>query len=377
MRAPTRYLAVAAWLVAGSFGAAARAQQPPLPAAPVPVPPAGQALPPVILGQPLPPAATAPPPGLPPAFAPAVPPPLAPAPVPPAPGPAPPPDPGRDGWADIGLPSKPPGLFFDLEVDVLKPSVKNKLSATVMFPDGFTDTVHVPQESLGWTAAPTFEFGYRLPDSCGDLVFGYRFLVSEGRGNAETPFGNAAVKSRLDINEFNLDYATATYSPLPRYDLKFRIGVRLATVYLDSQASEAVAFERASSYFVGAGPSARVDFERRFQELPELGIFLRADGAVLIGQVRQKFSQSFGPAEEESAFLEAQKTQTAGLLRLQAGLIYHPFGIGNDRLRIAGGYQFERWWGVGKINGTVAPDNISSDAEVTAQGIFLRAEYDF
>jgi hypothetical protein len=291
--------------------------------------------------------------------------------APPPPGPAVVPDAGRDGWANVGLPAKPEGLFFDVEVDILKPSVKNQLSATATFPDGTTTLVSVPQSNLDWTAGPHFEVGYHLADGLGDLLLGYRFLVSEGREDKEAAFGPASIKSRLDINEFNLDYATATYSPLPRYDLKFRLGLRLADVYLDSQAVGALETQQASNYYVGAGPAATIDFERRFRELPDLGLYARLDGAVLTGQARQKYRDSLsdGMGGTSDAFFEQQKTQTSEVLTLQAGFIYHPFGIGNDRLRFTGGYQYEHWWGIGKINGT--------DAEISAQGIFLRGEYDF
>jgi hypothetical protein len=371
MNAGTRYMLVAAWLVAGWD--AGLAQQTPLPASPVPLsPPGNQPLAPPVLGQPLPaPGATALPPV----------PPVYPAPIPAVavPEPAPLVDSGRDGWANLGLVSKPAGLFLNTELEFVWPSVKNQLSATVTFPNGTSDTLHVPQTSLDFTVSPQFEFGYHLPDSLGDLLFGYQFLVTEGRGDGEVGFGAASVRSRLDINQVDLDYATATYSPLPLYALKFRIGARLAAIYLDSEASNALNSQEASNYFLGAGPSATIDFERRFKELPELGLYLRLDGAVLTGQVRQQFREDLGigtPGQED-AFFEFQKTQTTGQLTLQFGFIYHPLGVSNDRLRITGGYEFEQWWGVGKLNGTTAPANVSSDANITAQGIFLRGEYDF
>jgi hypothetical protein len=400
MRAGMRYLLVAAWLVAGS-SSLVLAQQPPLPAAPQPVippggqpaiPPGGQPLMPPVLGQPVPaigPAvpAPAPPPSssLPPvpavpAPASSLPPVIAPPPViVPAPGPSPFVDPGRDGWANVGVGSKPAGLFLNTDLEILWPSIKNHLSATVTFPNGTTDTLHVPQANLDVTAQPGFEVGYHLPDSLGDLVFGYRFLVTDGHKDLTASFGDSAVRSRLDINQFNLDYATATYSPLPRYDLKFSIGARLTSIYFDSQASNQFNYQQASNYFVGAGPSAGIDFERRFKDLPELGLFLHADGAVLDGQVRQKFRENLAintPGEQD-AYFEAQKTQVSEVLTLQAGFIYHPFGVTNDHLRITGGYQFQQWWGVGKINGSVAPANVSSSADITAQGVFLRGEFDF
>src|SRR5262249_11712754 len=155
------------------------------------------------------------------------------------------------------------------------------------------------------------------------FIFDYRFLVTEGRGTGVTSFGSANVKSRLDINEFNLDYATAVYSPLPRYDLRFRIGARAAGVFLDSQAANGFDSQQASSYFVGSGPDAAIDFERHFQELPVLSLFARLDGAVLIGQVRQKFRETLngGTPFEESAFFDPQKTQTSEVLTLQVGFL--------------------------------------------------------
>jgi hypothetical protein len=249
-----------------------------------------------------------------------------------------------------------------------------------VFPSGATQTFHVPQASLDFTVSPEFVVGYHLPDSLGDLQLGYRFLVTEGKTNELADFGPASIKSRLDINQVDLDYATATYSPLPRYELKFRLGARLAVIYLDSSASDTFNFQEQSNYFVGAGPMAGIDFERRFMELPDLGLFVRLDGAVLTGQIRQKYRDNIdvGTPLEQDAFLSEQKTQTAEVLTLQVGFAYrNPFGLGGDRLRIVGGYQFENWWGVGKINGSVAPTNISSDASITAQGIFLRGEYDF
>jgi hypothetical protein len=373
MSTGVRCLLVVACFAAATFGAAARAQPPAPPPAPVPVqppgsalPPPGSTIPPPVLGQPVPqsaaPGATLPPvPPLP--MAPVVAPPPA-----PVPAPAVVPDAGRDGWANIGLPSKPEGLFVDVEFDILKPSVKNQLSAPAAFPNGTMTPVSVPQSSIDWTAAPRFELGYHLPDGLGDLLVGYNFLVSDGRDNQDALFGPASIKSRLDINQFDLDYATATYSPLPRYDLKFRLGARLAAVYLDSTATGPFEIQQASNYYVGAGPAATLDFERRFKEVPDLGLYLRLDGTALTGQARQKYRADV-LASDMDAYFEQQKTQTAEVLTIQAGFIYHPFGIGNDRLRFSGGYEYQHWWGIGKINGT--------DAEISAQGIFLRGEYDF
>src|SRR3954451_11451657 len=113
MSAQARYVLVVALLAAPSAPARRWAHPPPLPPAPVPVVPGVPEPPaPAILGRPLPaqplPPATfsqpAPPPGL-----------LV---VPPAP-PVPPADPGRDGWANVGVPSHDPGWFLPGELQLL------------------------------------------------------------------------------------------------------------------------------------------------------------------------------------------------------------------------------------------------------------------
>lgn len=371
MKAGTPRLLVLAWLAAIGIGLRLPQASAQLPSAPVPVAPPGAA--PVILGRPLPATYPAQPAGpiVPPVF-PGAPTPAVPlAPPPPAPGPAPLADPGRDGFANVGLPSKPEGLFFDVELAVLGPAVRNQLTGTVAFPDGSTDTLHVPRANLSWTIAPRFDVGYRLAYSLGEFSAGYRFLVTDGRGDQSTSFGDASVKSRLDVNQIDLDYRTATYSPLPRYDLKYTLGVRIASIYIDSQASNSLVFQQASSYFSGAGPHAAIDFERHFKELPELGLFVRVDGAVMVGMVKQKFRETLNgdTINTTDGFFSQQRTQTSPTLTLQTGFTYHPLGIAPDRFRITGGYEFERWWGIGKIS--------DSRADVTAQGVFLRAEWDY
>ena len=68
--------------------------------------------------------------------------------------------------------------------------------------------------SLDWTVAPRFELGYRFPDSFGDFSASYRFLTSEGRGTAINAFGAFDVRSRLDLNQLDLDYGSARFFAL-------------------------------------------------------------------------------------------------------------------------------------------------------------------
>jgi hypothetical protein len=292
-------------------------------------------------------------------------------PVPPAPGLAQPADPGRDGWADLGCPSRPPGFFANLELELLGPSIKQRLRGNVTFPDGTTDTVHVPQADLNWTVAPRFELGYLLPDSAGAFIFAYRFLVTDGGTNLSSDLGDFFVKSRLSFNQFDIDYASAPYSPLARYTLQWRIGARILSSYFDSRISNDFFEERATNYFYGAGPHATLDFERRFKELPELGIFTRLDGAVAVGQLTQRFNEAFVDqfGNVVSAGSSFRRTQAVPMFLFQAGLSYRPLGPAADYFRLTVGYQYEHWWEIGNLG--------DSRGELTTQGVFFRGEIDF
>jgi hypothetical protein len=348
-----RWLIVALSTVA--FVAPAAAAQPPpaLPPAPVPAvappPPVGP-IPPT-LGQPIP-----------------APPPYAPPPSPPPPtGPFAPADPGRDGWLDGSLPER---LFFNAELQFLAPAIKNRLVGTVVFPNGDTSTLNVPAADLDFTVSPVLEVGYRLPDSAGEFIFRYRFLVDEGTGTAisTTDGEQFAIRSRLDLNQFDFDYAAARYSPYPFLDLKWRIGARLATVFFDTRIQNDFQEQQSSNYFVGAGPHAAVEIERHFPVVPGLSAFVGLDGAVVIGQVKQRFHQTFFLADGDfRGDLQQQKTQSVPVLTVRAGVAYTPPRL--EYLHFSTGYQFERWWNLGKFNG--------SSGELTDQGVFLRAEIDY
>jgi Legionella pneumophila major outer membrane protein precursor len=324
----------------------------------------------VALAQPLPPA---PIPALPPAASDARVPTLgAPVPAPYVASPAPSPfsvraDPGPNGWVDA--PSSEEGFFFNTELDFVKPAVKNRLNGVVRFPDGSTNSVQVPQTSLDWTVAPRFELGYRFPDSFGDFSASYRFLISEGRGTAINAFGAFDVRSRLDINQFDLDYSSASFSPGPFWDLKWRVGARLADVFFDSRVSAGVFDQQAGNNFIGAGPHFAFDAERRIGLLPGFAAFGSIDGAVLVGQIHQRFHD--GGVQNDGTPFNAddtqQRTQSVPVLTLKAGFSYTPPRL--EFVHFTTGYEFERWWDLARLG--------ASKGEVTDQGLFLRAEFDY
>jgi hypothetical protein len=342
-------------LVVAAAASAAQGQTappPPTPAGPGPggnVAPAGP--PPVGLGSPLP-APALPPPS--PVFVPAAPPAL--------------PPPGG-----ILLPEGCPAgdvPFFTVELTVLAPTVKNELMGTIVHPDGTVDSIHPPRADLSWTVSPRFEIGYRLPDQQGEFSLSYRFVASDGTGDTVINGVDFATRSRLNVNLFDLDYATAPYRDvLPHLDAQLRVGARLGSFFYDSRIQNDGLEVSASNNFLGAGPHFGADVDRRIVLVPGLGLFARADAAVLVGQIKQNFSETFTAPDGTTASAGAtlRHTQAVPALTLQAGVSYTPPWM--EYMRFTAGYQFERYWDLGQASG--------SNLELTTQGVFLRGQFDF
>ncbi len=267
-------------------------------------------------------------------------------------------------------PSGPPGWFAAVEVGLVSAHVKNRLTASVPFPGNRADTVAVPGADLDWTLAPRFEAGYRLPEGLGEFLFSYRFLTTQGHGVVSDfdVFGEGAVKSRLDVNVLDLDYASREWAPAPHWDMKWRVGVRLANTFYDSRGQGLFVGQRVSDRFFGAGPHVGLDLGRNFA-IPGLSLFLRTEGALPIGQVRQGFEETFnlGDGTLYGSARTIRHTHALPTLNVQIGLGWTPPGWNGTRFSF--GYQYEYWWLLG---GTEA-----SHAELSDQGLFLRGEFNF
>jgi Legionella pneumophila major outer membrane protein precursor len=353
MNRPVRGLPLLAAALAAFLAAPAAAQS--LPAAPVPVF--------------TPPAVT---PG------PVAPPPITPPPMSPLPSsidapPMPPyhdPLPNHDALFDT--PAAAPGLFGALEADIVKPHLSSHLSGPAFFGDGSFDTVQLPTARLDWTVAPRFELGYRMADGCGEFVISYRFLDAEGRADVPNfdPFADNAdglLKTRLSMNVFDFDYGTPEIPLGSNFDLKARVGVRLADVYFDSTGFGDVTWQRASNQFVGAGPHAALDGWYRFRQLG-FGVFARVEGAVPVGEVHQRFEELFvfNDGSAFASFGSQRGTRWVPTINAQLGVGWAPPGT---RLRFSAGYEYEQWWYVGHVGG--------SRAQLFDQGAFLRGEISF
>ncbi len=364
MRCQTSRLLLVTALAWAVTAAAGQGQPPKLPPAPVPVSPG----PPVIAG-------------------PVIPPPLPPPPGPPLP--APPPGPGlledRNGLLMPSDPlldrpcSPPPGWFAAVDVALVKPHVKNRLVEPLAFPDVLSGRLHVPQAELDWTGTPRLELGYRFPQGFGEVLLAYRSVVSEGGAELIDSTGGAGfLKSRLDMNVIDLDYGSWEYALGPFWDMRWKAGVRVATVFFDSRAtvdlfpghSGIVAGARASNFFVGAGPHAGLQL---FRKLGATGLSLYAglEGAVVIGSINQSFEETLTfdalGGRGIGAAANQDQVQAVPVLGLEAGLRWAPRN--SEHVRFTLGYQFEAWWYVGDVG--------DSRAEVTDQGFFFRSEFNF
>jgi hypothetical protein len=286
-------------------------------------------------------------------------------------------DPGRDGWGPYGLPSEGPAWFFDVDLQVVKPVLKNRTQNDTALPDG--TFLQLPTADQNWTVSPLFEVGYRLPNSLGLFALSYRFLASDGRSTLtrfETPFD---FRSRLDFNVIDFDYGTTPYTFAPRWDWQWRLGFRYANAFFDTRIRNDLLSQQTTNYFTGGGPHTRLDLYRHLAFVPGLALFGRLDGAAVLGRVSQKFRNSVTNPDgtQTPEFFEQNSTQLVPILQVQAGLSYTPPGWQN--LHFSTGYQFEKWWYVGQLaeTSTSGAGISASRGEFYTQGVFLRGQIDF
>jgi hypothetical protein len=292
--------------------------------------------------------------------------------------------------------SPQPGWLFDVDVGVIASSVLERLGQTdppgqitVAVPGTghANDVVTVPMARLDWTVSPRFELGKRLPDAFGELDVAYRFALAEGSGSTagwETdPATTAALKSHLNLQLVDLDYGSHETSLGPDWGMKWRVGLRYADVFFDSQADEPLSqatsgiFEHGiSDNFWGIGPHATLEL-RKQRNCWGLGFVGRLDLALLFGEVEQRFAETSttsgpnGPLSGETHFTNGQQVPIlSGFL----GFDWQPPSHPNWDILL--GYNAEYWWNVGRLSD---PDfyNGQSAGEVGLHGPVLRLEHNY
>jgi hypothetical protein len=171
------------------------------------------------------------------------------------------------------------------------------------------------------------------------------------------------------MNIIDLDYVSREITLGQICELRWRAGVRLASIYFDSQAEGFFIEQQASNNFFGAGPHVGLDLWRKLGNT-QLALFGRFDSSVPIGQIHQSFSETFITQDGNivGAATDVHETQAVPTLGIQFGLAWTPVWRGCGS-RYTFGYEFEEWWSAGEAG--------NSHANITTQGIFFRGEFNF
>jgi hypothetical protein len=249
------------------------------------------------------------------------------------------------------------------------PQLSYHLTSSVTV-NGAPVSVDLPAAGLDWTGSPRFELGYRFPDSIGAVVGSFYNVTSQGTDSI-APFdagGGAFLQSRLNMNVLDVDYVGANLCFAPLWDLQWRLGIRTAFIYADSQATGTFFSESSSDHFVGAGPHFGVEIIRALPKLPGFAVFGKLEGAVVIGQTSEHFQVTEHPPGDSSSFGDSRVTsgRSVPLLAFRTGISYSPPNYA-PWIRFAFGYEVEEWWGMGNIAG--------NHVDLNVQGLFFRGEF--
>lgn len=263
------------------------------------------------------------------------------------------------------------GLFFvGLGFEGVKPTASANLSGQVMRRDGTTVEIQSPGQSFNWNVAPTFLVGLRIPNNNGQFTLDYTFLNSSSTGINYGIDGQNNLKTRLSLNVMHLDYTSGALElDIPGLTLKGIFGGRLDSIYYDTTLTKTLVQEKISNYYLGVGPEGGLEIAYTFRELPSLSLYARATGSVIVGQIKQSFSEQSNLTGYEylNGTNQIKRTESVPIVNSEAGLYYEPSFI--QGLKFTLGYQFEQYWWLGKIS----PNKL----DLNLQGAFLRAQFEF
>jgi hypothetical protein len=275
-----------------------------------------------------------------------------------------------------------PGWFANAEVGIVAPAVKDRPLGMVVA-NGMLDTVQLPIADLDYTIAPRLEFGYRLPSGFGAFALAYRFMVSEGVGTTVGNDAPAYLKSRLDLNQLDVDYLSSEFSLLPCCEMRWRVGIRLVHVYFDSHvvepfdpaaAGSGVFEQRMSNLFRGIGPHAGLELGYQIKGTG-LSVIGKLDATTILGRLQQDFFERSTILDPTTGNLLSGEThnyvsQDVPMVNVQMGLGWNPSPSACVRLFL--GYEYETWWNVGR-NSSVP----NSRGDLIDHGVVLRGEINF
>jgi hypothetical protein len=287
--------------------------------------------------------------------------------MPPPPPPYPPSPPPLDRPHDVE-----PGWFANLEINIVGAHITNNLAGPVSTGGPIPDIVALPIAELDWTGSPRFEIGYRFCDGWGSFIFSYRFLVTEATATIvgfDLDGSDGFLKNRLAMNMIDFAYGSPEYHLGAQTDLQWRLGVRIANAFFDSDASGAFIEQHVSDLFWGAGPLGGIDLQHRFGHTG-LGIFGRLNAGVAFGRITQSYNETLVAPDGtiSGGATNFSGDQAVPMMDFQVGMSWTPIWRYHTT-RLLLGYTWERWWSVGSIAG--------STADITNQGLFFRGEFTF
>jgi len=262
------------------------------------------------------------------------------------------------------------GFYGLFEISVLFPNISGTLRGPVTVTGMPATTVSLGSAGLESIGSPRLEVGYRFGDNMGAAAVAYRSIVSKGGENASSfsEFGNPFLSSLININVVDIDYVSPASNVAPFWNFSWRAGIRTAGVYYQNQLIGALGQQEATSNFLGAGPHAELELGRALDAVPGLAALAKLDGAVLVGNTSQSFSETLQSNPAVGGASVSNHTEAVPTLTFDIGLSYTPPGNFNWA-RFGFGYQFEYWWDIGKSG--------SSSGNLLINGIYFRGEFNF
>jgi hypothetical protein len=278
-----------------------------------------------------------------------------------------------------------PGWFGGAEAQILKAHVLNHLSSSFQNPsppaNGISTNVSLPSAPLDWTGAYRIFAGYRLPSGFGEFSASYRNLGTTGSSGLQGPNGPGALRSRLAFEVIDFDYSSRELSAGPNWDMKWTFGIRVLTLFFDSRftqsfaqaaAGDAITVARVFNNYSAVGPHAALEMARHLGDSGWM-LYFKGDFSTDFATIHQGFSTVSSTFGANGQALASQSTQFGHqgtpILLFQTGLSWQPAQF--SATRFFAGYQYERWFAVGRLT-----DQGSID-QLWDQGIVLQASYNF
>jgi hypothetical protein len=261
----------------------------------------------------------------------------------------------------------------------MKPHLRSNLTTPAGFSGPTGNAITLPTGPVDWAGVPEFDIGYRLGQGAGVLRAAYRLLNSDGTetlpGASLGSLVPLQLKTRLNVQTLDLDYIIPEYlsegKDISRWffrELRGGFGIRTAAAYFDSKASGFPTVDtHVSSAFGGVGPHMFLELRQDLCR-PDFQFYTRWTGSGVLGPILQRFSQTtmVGGVPVSGLFDTGNKNIGIGIFQVEAGLSWEPMALGR-RFRFTAAYSWERWWNFGRTD--------DSDAELTLQGLLLRAEF--